>query len=61
VFDTNQKYILREMCVISFMTFVSVYARGVAQLLSFLTSALAAGEWSSSRPGRFTPTKETLC
>jgi len=27
---------------------------------SFLTSALEGGEWSASRPGRFTPTeKET--
>jgi hypothetical protein len=24
-------------------------------ILIFLTSALAAGEWSASRPGRFTP------
>jgi hypothetical protein len=24
----------------------------------FLTSALAEGEWSASRPGRFTPEKE---
>jgi hypothetical protein len=24
----------------------------------FLTSALAGGEWSASRPGRFTPGKE---
>jgi hypothetical protein len=26
----------------------------------FLTSALVGGEWSTSRPGRFTPGKELL-
>jgi hypothetical protein len=26
-----------------------------------LTSALAGGEWSASRPGRFTPGERALC
>jgi hypothetical protein len=29
-------------------------------LRAFLTSALDGGEWSASRPGRFTPGKESL-
>jgi hypothetical protein len=29
-----------------------------AQIHIFLTSALVGGEWSASRPGRFTPRKE---
>jgi hypothetical protein len=28
------------------------------QIHIFLTSALVGGEWSASRPGRFTPGKE---
>jgi hypothetical protein len=28
------------------------------QIHIFLTSALAGGEWSASRPGRFTPGKK---
>jgi hypothetical protein len=29
------------------------------QINIFLTSALVGGEWSASRPGRFTPGKKT--
>jgi hypothetical protein len=34
---------------------MKTYERVEAQLNSFLTSALDAGEWSASRPGSFTP------
>jgi hypothetical protein len=30
------------------------------QIHTFLTSALVGGEWSATRPGRFTPGKELL-
>jgi hypothetical protein len=34
--------------------------RGVeVQLYAFLTSVLGGGEWSASRPGRFTPKERT--
>jgi hypothetical protein len=33
--------------------------RAEVQLQVFLTSALDGGEWSGSRPGRFTPGEET--
>ena len=36
-----------------------VYVRVDVYLHSFLTSALSAGEWSTSRPGRFTPRKDS--
>jgi hypothetical protein len=34
---------------------MKVYAGVDVWIYIFLTSALAGGEWSSSRPGRFTP------
>jgi hypothetical protein len=34
---------------------MKVYGGVVVQMHIFLTSALAGGEWSASRPGRFTP------
>jgi hypothetical protein len=33
---------------------MNVYVRGDAYFHAFLTLALAVGEWSASRPGRFT-------
>jgi hypothetical protein len=37
---------------------MKAYGRGDVEIHIFLTSALAGGEWSASRPGRFTPGKE---
>jgi hypothetical protein len=36
---------------------MKTYWRSELQLHAFLTSALDGGEWSASRPGRFTPTE----
>jgi len=33
--------------------------RGIVPLIVYLVTALDGGEWSTSRPGRFTPGKET--
>jgi hypothetical protein len=37
---------------------MKAYCGMKAQLHAFLTSALEGGEWSASRPGRFSPGKE---
>jgi hypothetical protein len=34
---------------------MKAYGRVDVQIHIFLTSAIAGGEWSASRPGRFTP------
>jgi hypothetical protein len=34
---------------------MKTYGGMAVQIHAFLTSALAGGEWSASRPGRFTP------
>jgi hypothetical protein len=34
---------------------MKAYGRGDVQIHIFLTSVLAGGEWSASRPDRFTP------
>jgi hypothetical protein len=39
---------------------MKVYGGLDAQIHIFLTSALAGGEWSASRPGRFAPGTHSL-
>jgi hypothetical protein len=39
---------------------VKTYGEVDVQIHVFLTSALVRGEWSASRPGRFTPSKKPL-
>jgi hypothetical protein len=39
---------------------MKAYGRVNVQIHIFLTSALGGGEWSASRPGRFTPGERAL-
>jgi hypothetical protein len=49
-----KKKVNLSLCLIKHYT-MKAYGRVDVEIHIFLTSALAGGEWSASRPGRFTP------